>query len=121
RIGRLAVYVASRLKPVYVEQRNWLDAIARGVHPLPEPPHAQAMSLPVGERKPSEWLRLGFWVAGPRAVRVDVAENVAARTRKHQRKNAGLPDGLASLLGCKRDQEEAVALALAPPKRRRRR
>ncbi len=121
RIGRLAVYVASRLKPLYVEQRNWLDAVARGVRPLPDPPHAQAMSLPVGERKPTEWLRLGFWVAGPRAVRVDVAEKVSALIRKHQRKNAGLPDGLASLLGCKRDQEEAVALALVPPHRRRRR
>jgi hypothetical protein len=55
------------------------------------------------------------------AVRVGVAEKVAALIRKHRRKNAGLPDGLASLLGCKRDQEEAVALALAPKGRGRRR
>jgi ATP-dependent RNA helicase SUPV3L1/SUV3 len=111
RVGRDHVFVQSRLKPRWVAARSWLDAVFRGARPIPPSPGG-AVSVPADGRPADAWRRCGYVVAGPRAVRVDVAEAEAARLRAAARRGEPLDGAVASRLNVSAAEVEAVVRGL---------
>ncbi len=116
RLGRQFVYQARRFTPAHLAARRALW-IAQNSHReiTRDPPaalHESPASFTLSADFPEGLRRaLGFLAMGPRAVRVDQAERVAARLRKAGRKGPfELPEDIVSWLGCSReDLPEVVA------------
>jgi ATP-dependent RNA helicase SUPV3L1/SUV3 len=114
RLGMRTVYALPMLKPDAVHLRAVLWSLWKGVDEVPEVPAPGATSMPRDPRGSDAWYRaVGFLPLGPRAVRADVVEKVAASARKLARKGPfEPPDQLMSWLGCGREEVAGILEAL---------
>ena len=106
------VYVDTLQSGVRLELRARLWAAANAWHgPLPVPTSGR-VSIAVDPDMPTAYYRvIGYPVFGPRAIRVDIAERLAARVRRLARNGpVSLTAGLATLAGC---STSILALVLA--------
>ena len=86
RLGRETVFLPSLLKPAAIRLRGILWSVATG-NALPELPPAGRVSMPMDpEWPPGYVLAIGFLPLGARALRVDMAERLAAVIRRAARK-----------------------------------
>lgn len=118
--GRFAVFVrpllAHNLMPLKV--LLWSLRRGRGGGPLPD----GRPSLRRDNRVPPELLAVcGYLTAGPRIVRIDRLEHLAARVRRAEREGRVPAEAdLAAIVGCPLDELPAVRAALGLLPRRRR-
>ena len=102
RHGRLALFLPALLKPRAAAMRAQLLALQHGIT-VPKLPPPGAVSLPV----PPDWppsfpTALGWIVAGPMLLRLDIAEHVAGELGRATHRGAtALPSGLAARLSIK--------------------
>jgi len=113
RFGVLHVYLAPLLKPAAIEARAVLLGIWAGT-PLVAPEPGRTVLRGLGREEGGRVLQLGFAPFRDFALRVDVAERLAARLRALAREQGrfALPAPLAAEAGLTRDELEAVARAL---------
>lgn len=102
RLGRLNLFLADFAKPQSRRFRALLWCAWAGLKLPPPLPPAERVSVPADTRAPEGFYRaLGFTVLGPRAVRVDMAERIAAEARKLARQGPFGPEpSLLSLAAC---------------------
>jgi ATP-dependent RNA helicase SUPV3L1/SUV3 len=112
RIGRLAVYFPALLEPKPMAQRAMMWGLFHRRAAMP--PLSGMMSLPIADADDVAALEaIGYCRLGPRAVRADVAERVAARARRLSRRKTSSPAReFTSLIGCTADELPAVLAAL---------
>lgn len=113
RLGRATVYQAGRFTPAHLEARRALWVAFAGAPELPPLARDAPASFPLTPEIPASYRRaLGYLALGPRAVRVDQAERVAARLRKAARKGPfTLPEELMSWLGARPEDMPGVVAA----------
>jgi ATP-dependent RNA helicase SUPV3L1/SUV3 len=114
RLGTETVYVESLLKPAAVELRALLWSVHRGAPlPAPVPPPGRISLPPDPVAANSFYPAIGYQLLGPRALRVDRVERLAAAARKAARQGpfAASPE-LASLSGCPKEELPGVLAAL---------
>jgi ATP-dependent RNA helicase SUPV3L1/SUV3 len=82
-----------------------------GELPLPPPGRVSVVADP--NIHPAYYTAIGFPAVGPRAIRVDMLDRLIARLRRMTVKGAMPPDPtIAQVLGCTRDEADAVLAAL---------
>jgi ATP-dependent RNA helicase SUPV3L1/SUV3 len=113
RAGRFAVFVPALLKPRPALVRAKLWALWHGVA-VPELPAPALVSMPCPEGWPEGFAAaIGWVVAGPVLLRLDVAERVAAELAWSSRgRPVPVPAGLASRLSLRADRLPPVLHAL---------
>ncbi len=94
-----------------------LRALWRAGHetwgPLPIPPAGRVSVAADGAVDPGYYAAIGFPVTGPRAIRVDMLDRLISRLWRNTVKGAMPPDPtVAPVLGCTKDEADAVLLAL---------
>ena len=108
--GAAFVFLKGLTKPASL---RLLRALWRAGHevwgPLPLPP-AGRVSVPAAPGiDPAYYAAIGFPVAGPRAIRVDMLDRLIARLRRATVKGTMPPDPtIAPVLGCTKDEADAV-------------
>jgi len=113
RFGREAVFIPALLKPKVVTVKAVLWAAEAG-RPVPSLPPAGQVSLPVDKSLPvGFYAAIGYRRLGPRALRVDLVERLAAAAR---RLATAAPfrasPALCSLAGCGKGEIAGVLAAL---------
>ncbi len=112
KAGRFALFVPALLKPHAASVRASLLALRAGL-PTPVLPGPGRVSIPPPDWPPGLAASVGWVDAGPAAIRLDVAERVAAELAWSARhRPAAVPDGLASRLAISREALPAVLRAL---------
>jgi ATP-dependent RNA helicase SUPV3L1/SUV3 len=114
RLGTETVYVEALLKPAAVALRALLWSVHRGARlPPPVPPPGRISLPPDTEAPKSFYTAIGYRVLGPRALRADRVERLAAAVRRLARQGpfAPTPD-LASLAGCPKEELPGILAAL---------
>jgi ATP-dependent RNA helicase SUPV3L1/SUV3 len=111
-LGRLAVFLPGLLRPEALRLRARLFAVRHGGPPAPGPEGRP--SVPLDPARPTAfYLACGYLPAGPRAVRVDRLERVAALAARLARAGPFTPPReLAPILGCPPAEVKAVLAAL---------
>jgi ATP-dependent RNA helicase SUPV3L1/SUV3 len=105
RIGALDLFMPAVLKPEAMRWRAAFRAAAAG-RPKPALPAHKAVVLPTPP-DPTLLFRLGFRVAGPQMIRVDMAERIAHRA--HEARAAAVGDEKAPV-----DPAFVTSLGLLP-------
>lgn len=106
RLGTQTVYVHTVLKPDRMRIRAWMWAVREGVHPIPALPEGAPSSVPTPAELPRDlWDAVGYRRLGPRVIRFDVLERLAAGLRRvgSLEQRAADPAWL-SWLGCTREE-----------------
>ncbi len=123
RLGTRYVYLPARVKPRWLVARSALWSAFSAPTTLPALPTPSQVSLALSERPTRElsesYLTLGYPVIAKRAIRVDVAERISARTRDPR-----TPDStreVARWLGASERDAREVLRALGSPRPRARR
>ncbi|MBB2156256.1 DNA helicase [Gluconacetobacter diazotrophicus] len=117
RVGRHAVLMPALLRPHAMRLRAILLAVRAG-RPIPAIPSAGAVSVPVNDPRDPLLAPLGWIVAGPVRLRLDIAEKMSAELRWRARNGpVPLPDGLSSRLGVRPEAVAAILKALDIPVR----
>jgi hypothetical protein len=114
RLGTETVYIEPLLKPAAVALRALLWSVKEGI-PLPAPvPPPGRLSLPRDPAMPDAYYAaIGYHVLGPRALRVDRVERLAAAARRLARQGAFAANPeLSSLVGCPMAELAPVLVAL---------
>jgi ATP-dependent RNA helicase SUPV3L1/SUV3 len=111
RFGTLTVYAAPLLSGATLSLRALLACVFFEQRPIPRPPDGGRTALDLDRaRPPGLYLAMGFLPLGPLAVRVDVAEKLAARLRAESRGGPfAIPEEVASWLGAAPEALEGVA------------
>ncbi len=114
RIGAKYVFIRSLLKPASMQARAALWAVAQGLEDPPEVSDDSPPSLPLAALTPPAFAgALGYAQAGPRWIRVDVLERVAALLRRQRKAGQfALPEEIPSWLGCDRSAAIGVLKSL---------
>ena len=98
RFGVHALYFAPLLRPASQRLRAVLAAVYTG-HPAPKV--GQSHSVALGAVPGEFWELIGYRILGDRAIRVDIAERLAAAVRKRAKSGAFAEDAqLVSMVGC---------------------
>ncbi len=115
RFGTLAVYVKPLMSSLDLELRAALWSLAAGRVAVPDVPKKGEVALAADEALPDPFYHaIGYLRLGPRALRVDMAERLAAALRRLTRRGpAAAPGELVSLSGSSREDFVAIAEALA--------
>jgi ATP-dependent RNA helicase SUPV3L1/SUV3 len=113
-VGEAFVFLKGLSKP---ETLRLLRALWRAGHETrntPPLPPAGRVSIAVDpDIDPGYYTAIGFPVAGPRAIRVDMLDRLIARLRRATVKGTMPPDPtIAPVLGCGKDEADAVLAAL---------
>ncbi len=111
-LGRLAIFAPVLLRPDAVRLRALLWSVHRDAGSVPL--LAGAPSVRIDPRVPSAfYVACGYVPAGPRAVRADRAERLAAEARKRNREGKPVEVAqLAAMAGCPAEDVEAILAAL---------
>ncbi|HYU42771.1 MAG TPA: helicase-related protein [Vicinamibacteria bacterium] len=111
-LGRLAIFAPVLLRPDAVRLRALLWSVHRDAGSVPL--LAGAPSVRIDPRVPSAfYVACGYVPAGPRAVRADRAERLAAEARKRNREGKPVEVALlATVAGCPAEDVEAILAAL---------
>jgi ATP-dependent RNA helicase SUPV3L1/SUV3 len=112
-IGEAFVFLKGLAKPGSIRLLRALWRAGRDVWgELPLPPPGR-VSIPVAGIDPGYYSAIGFPVAGPRAIRIDMLDRLVARLHRNTVKGAMPPDPtIAQVLGCGKEEADAVLLAL---------
>jgi ATP-dependent RNA helicase SUPV3L1/SUV3 len=111
RFGREAVFIPALLKPKVVTVKAVLWAAETG-RPVPVAPPAGRVSLPVDRSLPGGYYAaIGYRRLGPRALRVDLVERLAAAARRLKAPFRA-SSALCSLAGCGKGEIAGVLAAL---------
>jgi ATP-dependent RNA helicase SUPV3L1/SUV3 len=112
-VGEAFVFLKGLTKPASLRLLRALWRAGREVWgELPLPPPGR-VSIPVAGIDPGYYAAIGFPVAGPRAVRIDMLDRLIARLQRMTVKGAMPPDPtIAPVLGCGKEEADAVLLAL---------
>jgi ATP-dependent RNA helicase SUPV3L1/SUV3 len=113
RLGGEAVFIPALLKPGAVALKAVLWAAEAG-RPVPTIPPPGRISLPVDEQLPAAfYVAIGYRPLGPRALRIDMVERLAATARRLARQGPfGATPALLSLAGCGKDELAGMLAAL---------
>jgi ATP-dependent RNA helicase SUPV3L1/SUV3 len=111
-LGRLAIFAPVLLRPDAVRLRALLWSVHRDAGSVPL--LAGAPSVRIDPRVPSAfYVACGYVPAGPRAVRADRAERLAAEARKRNREGKPVEVArLATATGCPPEDLEGILAAL---------
>ncbi len=114
RLGRHGVFALALLRPEALARRALLWGLFHGLDPLPPPPQAGRVMVPVEPDRPVAWYpAVGFAPLGEVALRLDVLERVSASLRRAGRKGPFTPpDEILSWAGLSRDQVPGVVTEL---------
>jgi len=114
RLGSRFVYLAGRFTPAVLAARAALWGAWTRTRPVPAVPGQAPASFPLPDDFPPGLRRaLGYLHLGPRAVRVDQAERVAALLRRAARHGPfEAPEEVMAWLGCTREEVTEVVAAL---------
>jgi len=114
RFGRLNVFLHPLTKPRSRRLRALLWCAHAGHEPAASVPPPERVSHPVEAPLPEAFYRaIGYTVLGPRAVRADIAERIAAEARRLARKGPiGLEPSLLAGAGCGPDTLPMILQAL---------
>ena len=114
RLGTFAAYVKPLMSSLDLELRAALWSLAHGHEPIPDVPLRGEVALDADDALPdSFWHAIGYMRLGPRALRVDMAERLAAEMRRLTRKGPAPASGdLVSLSGSSREAFATIAGAL---------
>jgi ATP-dependent RNA helicase SUPV3L1/SUV3 len=106
RLGRHGVFAVALLRPGALARRALLWGLFQGLEPLPSPPGAGRVMVPVSADRPLDWYpAVGFAPLGSLALRLDVLEKVSASLRKASRQGPFVPpDEIMSWAGLNREQ-----------------
>lgn len=109
RIGREFVWFSALLKPATVPLRAILWSIAVSRPPISPLPLGR-VSVPVASDIPgSFYAACGYGIAGPRAIRIDLLERLAARAAALSRQGPfAAPPELETWIGCSRAELPAI-------------
>ena len=112
RLGRETVFLAPMLKPPQMAMRALLWCLYNDRSVVS--PDAGRVSLPVDADHPDDYYAaVGYRRLGPRALRVDMLERLAAELRKRARKGPFAVDAaLLNLAGCTGEDFDGIAKAL---------
>jgi len=117
RFGTEAVFFPALLKPRAVALRAVLWSVHENARPIPHPPSAGRVSVPAEELEAPEGFvpAIGYMAVGPRLLRLDMAERIAAAARRLVREGEGRfapsPE-IMSLAGCTAEELPALLAAL---------
>ena len=113
-IGSTYVFLKGLTKPAPLALLRALWRAGREVWgELPLPPAGRVSTTPDPNIDPAYYTAIGFPVAGPRAIRVDMLDRLIARLQRMTVKGAMPPDPtIAPVLGCGKDEADAVLAAL---------
>jgi ATP-dependent RNA helicase SUPV3L1/SUV3 len=115
RLGAHCVYLANQFDPQLTLIRAALAAAWLGLERPPALPAPGQVSL-VADGQADFYAAIGYPVVGPRALRVDMLERVAACLREAARRSGSmafdLPRSLGDWMGCPLSDSIAVARAL---------
>lgn len=102
RMGRLDLYLQGLQQRESVRTRAQLWCVRSGLRTLPALPPPGYIALAVDPNLPDGFYRaIGYEVLGPRAIRIDRAERLAAQARRLARRGPfGLEAGLLALAAC---------------------
>ncbi|MBC7136082.1 MAG: disulfide oxidoreductase, partial [Oceanibaculum nanhaiense] len=117
RFGTEAVFFPALLKPKAVALRAVLWSVHTNARPIPHPPPAGRVSVPAEELEAPEGFvpAIGYMAVGPRLLRLDMAERIAATARRLLREGeGGFPPSaeIMSLAGCTAEELPALLAAL---------
>lgn len=118
-IGEAYVFLKGLTKPAAVRLRAALWR-ARRDHQgaLPLPPSGRVSIAVVPAIDPSYYTAVGYPAVGPRAIRVDMLDRLIARLRRATVQGVMPPDPtIAPVMGCTREEADAILLALGWGKR----
>jgi ATP-dependent RNA helicase SUPV3L1/SUV3 len=110
RIGRESVFMPELLKPAAVETRALLWTLKADLDTVPETPAPGRVSVPLDTATPDGFYEaVGYRPLGPRAIRVDMVERVAAKAWSLSRNGpfAAGPE-LLSLVACTSEEMARV-------------
>jgi len=111
-VGRLSLFLPALLRPEAARLRARLYAVRQG-RPAESGPDGAPSAPNDPRRPPAFYLACGYLPAGPRAVRLDRLERVAAVISRLSREGPFIPPrDLASILGCRPDDVPAVLTAI---------
>ncbi len=110
--GRRFVYVERLLAPDAIERRA---ALCRAHADVRWSPDGESASLPLNRMSRDLLIASGFEPLGARAVRIDVAEQVAG-ILDGERPPFALPPSLPALLACSADEAERIVTAMGYPR-----
>lgn len=117
RFGTEYVFLPALLKPKAVALRAVLWAVQAKARPIPHPPPAGRVSLPREELPAPDvfYPAIGYAALGPRLLRIDMVERIAAAARTLARGDepsfAATPE-LLSLAGCTAEEMVGMLTAL---------
>jgi ATP-dependent RNA helicase SUPV3L1/SUV3 len=113
RAGRFALYVPDLLKPRAIAARAQLWALRARI-PVPDLPHPGMVSIHVSEAANAAFLQsMGWVVAGPVLLRLDIAERIAAELAYATRgAPAPVPLEIGQRLGVRADLVPAILRGL---------
>jgi ATP-dependent RNA helicase SUPV3L1/SUV3 len=114
RLGRESLYLPALLKPGATALRAILWTAAQGRDVAPAPPPAGRMSVPVDPNLPAGFYEaVGYRVLGPRAVRLDIVERLAALAWTGETAGGfALAPEMMNLTGCSAAEMEQILEAL---------
>jgi len=114
RMGRTGVYLKPLMSSRHLALRALLWAAHAGAAEAPKPPDKGEVAIDADARLDEGFYRaIGYLRLGPRALRVDMVERLAAETRKATRKGrVAVKPELISLSGSTADQFRAVMAGL---------
>ena len=113
-IGRESVFLPALLKPGAVALRAQLWSLVQGRPQAPDPPAPGRVSVALAAALPTGFYEaVGYRPLGPRAVRIDIVERLAAQVRALARSGPfAAPPELMALAGCGWEDLGALLLAL---------
>jgi len=114
RLGAYFVYLPKLLKPRAIRLIGLLDWLRQGQPaPAPVPPDGVPSLVPETDIDPAYYLRLGYALMGPRAIRVDRVEVLGGELARLSRKGAFVASpSLASKVGARAEELPAILQAM---------
>jgi ATP-dependent RNA helicase SUPV3L1/SUV3 len=114
RMGRNGVYLKPLMSSRHLDLRALLWSSHAGIETVPAVPTKGEVAIDTDRRLPEGFYQaIGYLWLGPRAIRVDMVERLAAETRKATRKGrVAVTPELLSLSGSSSEQFRAVMAKL---------
>ena len=109
RIGRESVWFTDLLKPAAIRVRGLLWSVHQGRPPAAVPPPGLVSMPAKADTERDFYAACGYRTVGPRAIRIDMLERLAANAAALARSGSFLaPAQFATMLGCPRSDLPAI-------------
>ncbi len=111
--GTLAVFMPGLLKPARARFAALLWRVFRGVDTSPLPRPGLVSHKPNDPVHTDGLMATGYWLAGERAIRLDMLERFCREMRARAKQGPVVPDHLLlSIIGCPREEFGTIARAI---------